>query len=57
MTQSAPFITRQNKVPQHVQDIKDELLSPVERQVRQRDLGEVERGGERKKDDRGKSER
>ena len=37
--------------------VKDWLLIPVERKVRQRDLGKVERGGERKKRTEGRRKR
>lgn len=37
------------------ESVKDWLLIPVERKVRQRDLGKVERGRERKKEDWGKA--
>lgn len=32
------------------ESVEDWLLSPVERKVRQRELGKVERGGEKKKE-------
>lgn len=39
------------------ESVKDWLLIPVERKVRQRDLGKVERGGERKKRSEGRRKR